>query len=429
MNLENYILSLDNDFVAQLLTIDGKIDLAVGLVCALIAFFVSQFIIKKYLLAYFNFRDHGGRNFICYLLMRAAFPLTAILLFMLNYLRFLLMTDQVSVVYPALIWLAMWLLIIRVITGVFLFVFPRGALRYTLGNIMSFLFWVAYLVWWTGSNVSLAHLLSTIKIKIGPVHFTLLSMFYAIVTAVIILSISLWLNKLIELKINQTRRIDSTFKHVILRISKFIVFFVVILSILPVLGIDLTTISVFSGALGVGIGIGLQKFIGNIFSGIMILMDRSIKIGDRLVVGEHTGYVSKITSRHIVLQSLDHSEILVPNERFVFDTIVNQSYTDTTLRVELHIGVAYGSDLELALKLLLDAAADNPALDSSRPPTSGIEAFGDFAINLILLIWIKDPRESMIQSKTEIYLKIVKLFAEHQVEIPVPKQDLRITRS
>ena len=426
MGLENFLLNLDDNFLVQINSLDGKIDLTIGVVCAFLAYAVSQWFIGKFLVRRINPYGHHLVDLSYYLLRRAVFPLVAISFFVINYARFSLMTTKSSVIYPALIWLALWLLLIRIVTGIIIFVVPRGALRFTLDGILSFLFWVAYVVWWSDSNIILAHWLKAVNIRLGPIHFTLLALVYALITAVIIIAISLWLNKFIELKINQTSRFDSTFKHVILRISKLIIFVVIILSVLPVLGIDITTLSVFSGALGVGIGIGLQKFLGNIFSGIMILMDRSIKIGDRLVIGEHTGYVSKITSRHIVLQSLDNSEILVPNEKFIFETIVNQSYTDTTLLIKIPVGVAYGSDLKLALSLLIEAAKDNPVIDHSRTPQAGIENFGDFAIDLILLVWVKDPKISLIQPKTDIYLRIGELFAESGIEIPLPQQVVRL---
>ena len=226
MDFKTYILNLDNSFISQVTTTDGKIDLTIGLFCTLLAFMISQFLIKRYLQSKFNLKDQSSTNFMYYLLQRSIFPLTAIILYILNYLRFIITTDKVSIIYPALIWLACWMLIIRIITGLVIFVIPKGAIRYALSNIFSLFLWLAYILWWTDLIKPIIKVLSASKIKIGPIHFTALSMIHAILSALIIISISLWLNRLVEKKINQTKRIDSTFKHVILRISKAIIFLV-----------------------------------------------------------------------------------------------------------------------------------------------------------------------------------------------------------
>lgn len=430
MNLENFLLNLDDNFMLQIHTTDGKIDLLIGVTSTVFAFLISQFIVKRYLKAKFSVNDFSGSNFFYYISMRSIFPITAIVFLLLNYLRFILFADKVSLVYPAMIWLALWVFIIQFITGIVLFIFPRGAIRYTLGSILSLLFWLAYLAWWTGINTTISSTLNSIKIKFGPIHFTMLALMEAAFIAIIILIVSIWLNKFLEIKISKTERFDDTYKHIILRIGKILIFIVVVLSILPILGIDMTTLSVFSGALGVGIGIGLQKFIGNIFSGIMILIDRSIKIGDRVIVGEHTGYVTKITSRHIILHGLDNSEILVPNEKFIFNTIINQSYTNTTIRTQFSINVSYDTDLTIALQLLKEAAKGNTALDPQYEPVSTIENFGTYAIGLSLSIWVKNPKEDLAISRTTIYLNIMNLLKQHNIKIPtIPFENIYSTNN
>jgi len=421
-----YLSSLDGSLLNQLHSLDGKVDLFIGLSCIFLAYVFSELIIKKVLNNKFNLIERKNSYLFYYLWARSIFPLTAIVLCSINYARFLIMTDKHSLVYPALIWLLLLMLIIRIIVGSITFVIPRGPIKFTLGHTISLTLWVIFLLWWSGIGETIFGILSAIKFSIGHFHLSVLSILYAVLTVLIIIIVSLWINSFLERWVRTFRKVDGNFQQVILRISRFVIFILIILSVLPVLGVDLTTLSVFSGALGVGIGIGLQKLVSNFISGIMLLVDHSVKVGDRLVVGEYTGYVTKITSRHVVLQSLDNSEILVPNDKFMVDSIINQSYTDTALRLTFNIGVAYATDVRLALELLIQATAGIIHLDPQRPPATLIDKFGAYSIDLCLYVWLQDPRESLSATKTQIHLNILDAFAKHKIEIPYPRYDLSL---
>ena len=425
MTIVSYLAALDDNFMLQAKTVDGKIDLIISIVCILLALVISHFIIKKY----FKSAPPPSKtvkNLISYLGIRSVFPLTVISIFGLNYIRFLLMTDKSSIIYQALIWVALWMLIIRIIVGCIIFSLPKTRFKYNLSNLIALFIWLSFLIWWTGADNAIKQYLKMIKFKLGPMHFTALSLTYAVITLIIVLSLSIWINKLIESKIHKISYLDSTFQHIIIRLSKFIISFIILFGILFILGVDLTTLSIFSGALGVGLGLGLQKLLANFFSGIMILVDRSVKLGDRLVVGPHTGYVTKITSRHIIMRSLDNSDILVPNSKFISDIIINQSYTDTTLLMTLNVRITYSSDLNLALQLLVDAASAWHDLDISKPSKAGIDSFDEYSISLTLYTWLKNPALAIIEPKTAIYLKIRELFTRYGIEIALPRQEVSL---
>jgi small-conductance mechanosensitive channel len=190
-------------------------------------------------------------------------------------------------------------------------------------------------------------------------------------------------------------------------------------------GIDLTVLSVFGGALGVGLGFGLQKIASNYVSGFIILLDRSIRIGDRLMVDNRVGYVSKITSRFVVLKSADGSEALVPNDTLIANTVINQSYTDKSLWISLPIQVAYGTDLHQALALLCQAAS-HPRVKTDPAPSAFVVAFADSGINLEVGLWVSDPENGMLSLRSDINLRIWQLFSQHGIQIPYPQREVHV---
>ena len=268
--------------------------------------------------------------------------------------------------------------------------------------------------------------MENLKVDVGSIHLSLLDVMQTAVSLSIIFIIAIWIAFIIERKVNQILRLDANTKTVINRTTKLIIMVLVVLTILPSIGINLAALSVMGGAIGVGIGFGLQKIASNFISGFIILLDKSIKVGDRLIIGEYTGDVTEITSRYVLLKATNGNEIIVPNEKFISDTVINQSYSTPSILVELSIGVAYGTDLRKALQLMLDATSSVINIATDQDPSSGIKSFGDFSINLSLYVWLEDPRNGIMSSRTQIYLNIVDLFNKHNIEIPFPRQDLKI---
>ncbi|CAG0972939.1 partial Mechanosensitive channel MscK, partial [Rhodocyclaceae bacterium] len=195
---------------------------------------------------------------------------------------------------------------------------------------------------------------------------------------------------------------------------------------LPLVGIDLTMLSVFGGALGVGLGFGLQKIAANYVSGFIILLDRSIRIGDTISVGTDRGQVTQITTRYTVLKSLSGVEAIVPNEVLVSSVVDNESYTDPKMRVALPVQVAYGTDLERAMAILVAAAAAQPRVLADPEPKAFVIAFADSGINLEVGFWIGDPQNGTGQVRSDINLAVWKAFKAEGIEIPFPQREVRI---
>ena len=199
---------------------------------------------------------------------------------------------------------------------------------------------------------------------------------------------------------------------------------------IDVLGIDLTALAVFSGAFGLAIGFGLQKTFGNLLAGIILLMDRSIKPGDVIAVNDGitntVGQVKKIGMRAVSVTTRDKKEYLIPNENLMINQVENWSYSSRDVRVKVAVGVAYGTDIDLAERLMLEAARSAPRVLESPPPSVWLDAFGENAILFEIQIWIDDPEEGLGNVSSDVLKRLWHLFKENGVQIPYPQRDLHI---
>jgi small-conductance mechanosensitive channel len=191
-------------------------------------------------------------------------------------------------------------------------------------------------------------------------------------------------------------------------------------------GINLTTLSVFGGALGVGLGFGLQKIASNYVSGFIILLDHSIRLGNIISVGDDRGQVTRITTRFTVLRSLTGIEAIVPNEQLISSVVRNESYTDRQVRVALPVQVGYDSDLELAMRLLAESADAQPRVMKTPAADVFVKEFADSGINLELGFWIADPENGFGKLRSDINLAIWHAFKQNGIQIPYPQREIRI---
>jgi small-conductance mechanosensitive channel len=201
---------------------------------------------------------------------------------------------------------------------------------------------------------------------------------------------------------------------------------VAVLIVLPLVGIDLTALSVFGGALGVGLGFGLQKIASNYISGFIILLDRSVTIGDLVTIEKHTGRLSKMTARYVVVRALDGTEAIIPNETVITSAVINQSYTDRKVAIAMSVQISYESDLELAMQILGEVAKRHPRVLPEPVPAVLIKAFADNGIDLELAAWVEDPEQGKTNLRSEIYYGIWQEFKARGVVIPYPQREVRL---
>jgi small-conductance mechanosensitive channel len=210
------------------------------------------------------------------------------------------------------------------------------------------------------------------------------------------------------------------------RLSRSLLVLLAILIVLPLVGIDLTVLSVFGGAIGVGLGFGLQKVASNYVSGFIILLDRSIRIGDLITADNFYGEVKGITTRYVVVRALDGREAIIPNEMLITTTVQNHSYSNRQIRLAIPVQVAYMDDPERAMRLMQEVARKHPRVLAEPPPKAFLARFADSGIELELGVWIGDPETGMLNIRSELNLAIWRAFREAGIEIPYPQREVRI---
>ena len=196
--------------------------------------------------------------------------------------------------------------------------------------------------------------------------------------------------------------------------------------VLTYLGLDLTVFALFSGALGLGLGFGLQKVFANLVSGFILLADKSIKPGDVIQIGDKYGWINFLGSRYVSVITRDATEHLIPNENLITGEVVNWSYSQNLVRVKVPVGVAYGSDLEHVRELMLEAAAATNRVLQDPHPSFRLMGFGDNSVNVELRVWINDPQHGVHAVKSELFWGIWQRFREHGIEIPYPQRDVHL---
>lgn len=263
-------------------------------------------------------------------------------------------------------------------------------------------------------------------LTVGTVRLSLLLLVKAVLLIAILLWAALALARLISGRIERAANLSPSIQTLAHNLVKIALVFLALLIGVNAVGIDLTAFTVFSGAIGVGLGFGLQKIVSNFVSGIILLAERSIKPGDVIEVGGTHGSVTSLGGRYTTLRARDGKEYLIPNETLITNQVVNWSYTSPFVRLDLRFGVAYGSDLRLVRRLAIEAAKETGRVQPSPEPVCHITEFGDNAINLLLRFWIADPANGVINIRGDVFLALWDRFVAHGIEVPFPQRDLRI---
>lgn len=294
-------------------------------------------------------------------------------------------------------------------------------------RIIAATIWSAYALHVIGILPELWQLLDEIRFHIGKGQVSVLDILKALASVAATVLAALWLGREIERRLMSAEVMDVSLRVMVIKVMRALLIVLAILVALPLVGIDLTILSVFGGALGVGLGFGLQKIASNYVSGFIILMDRSVKIGDVLQIDNRIGVITQLTSRYVVLKSGDGMEALIPNETLITSTVVNQSYNDRLIRIAIPVQVAYGTDLKLVKTLLEDAATIESRVVAAPAPAAFVKGFGESGIDLELGVWIADPENGQLPVRSAVNLQIWEVFRQHGIEIPYPQRELRIT--
>jgi small-conductance mechanosensitive channel len=261
---------------------------------------------------------------------------------------------------------------------------------------------------------------------LGKTRFSLLSLIQVGVTLLVLFAVVRLASRVINQSIKRATTLDPTQQLLTQKLASVGLLVAAFFIGIDIAGIDLTALAVFSGAFGLAVGFGLQKTFGNLIAGIILLMDRSIKPGDVIVVGDSFGHVTKIGVRAVSIVTRDGKEHLIPNENLMTQEVENWSYSNTNVRVHIPVGVAYSCDLQLAQKLMIEAAMEPKRVLKMPKPTVWLRAFGESSVDHEILVWIKDPEAGVGNVQSEILNRLWVLFRENNIEIPFAQRDIRI---
>lgn len=355
---------------------------------------------------------------------RLAFPLTAVVL--VGIAKLVLQ----KFIHVNLLRLALPLLgsmaLVRAVVFVLRQAFPRATWLTTWERIIASFIWGWLALYITDLAPHVIDALEGVVFPLGAQRLNLWMILQGIVTVFLTVVVALWVAGLIEARLMRMQDVDSSLRIVGVRVAKALLTVAALVTGLSMAGIDMTAFSVFTGALGVGLGLGMQRIASNYVSGFIILLDRSIHLGDIVQVGTDGGQVSKITTRYTVLKNPGGVEFIVPNEMLISNVVQNQSYTDTRVRLATTVGVAYGTDLDLAMRLMAEAASGQPRVLADPAPKVLLTLFGDSSIQLELGFWIADPEEGKGGVTSDVNRAVWRAFRDNGIEIPFPQRELRM---
>jgi small-conductance mechanosensitive channel len=269
-------------------------------------------------------------------------------------------------------------------------------------------------------------LLDRLSLKFGKMQISLLTVFTGFLTLVLLLWGARLLTHLLEKRIRENTALSPSIQVLFIKLSKITLITAAILAGLRIVGLDLTGFSIFTGAVGVGIGFGLQKIFSNLISGIILLLDKSIKPGDVITVGETYGWVNSLGARYTSLIAPDGKEFLIPNEDLITQQVENWSFSNSTVCLIIPVGIAYSSDVRKAMALCEEAARQTERIIQDPPPHCLLVGFGESSVDLELGAWINDPVNGVKNVKSAVLLKIWETFQAQGMEIPFPQRDIHI---
>jgi len=427
MPMESFsIFSMDmwNRFIDQGLTVMA-LKLSLLAVAAGVVFFVhrySQETLSKSL-------HHEGLPVIRKLILntgqRLALPLIGLFAVLAGRLGFQAAGIETPVL-DILVKLLLALAFIRMIVYSLRVGIAQGPALKAWEKVISTSVWVVVALHLVGWLPAVESFMDQLAFTSGGNRFSLLMLVKFVVLCAFYLLLALWLSGFIEQRMKRSPYINISLQVGLAKISRFVLLFIAIMLALTDAGLNLSSLTVFGGALGVGIGFGLQKIVSNFISGFILLGDRSIRPGDVISVGNTYGWVKQLKARYIVVRNRDGVETLIPNENLVTSEVINWSYSDRRVRVRVPVQISYNDDPEEAMVIMKKAATVSERVLKIPEPTVNLMEFADSGIALELRVWLTDPEEGIGSVRSLINLAIWRGFKEAGITIPYPQRDVHL---
>ena len=301
-----------------------------------------------------------------------------------------------------------------------------GSFLLAFEKVFALLVWLGVAMYITGVWPDLLSYLEQTVIPVGRYKTSLLTILQGLISVGATLVLALWAGALLEERVMQLDAIHSSLRTVMSRTVRASLILIAILVSLSLVGIDLTVLSVFGGALGVGLGLGLQKIVSSYVSGFVILLERSMAVGDMVSVDKYHGRVTQINTRYTVLRSLDGIETVIPNEMLVAGAVQNYSLSDSRIRIATQVTVGYETDIEALLPLLSQSIATMSRVLADPPPMAMLTRFGADGLEVEIGLWISDPENGRGNLLSEVNRQIWRTLQEHKISVPYPQRELRL---
>jgi small-conductance mechanosensitive channel len=311
---------------------------------------------------------------------------------------------------------------IRLLARVFTLVFPHSAMARLVERLFSWLAWLAAALWILGLLPAVMREMENIQFAFGTTDVSLLAIVQGVLSSGLVMVLALWLSAALERKVLQDTVADLSLRKVAGNAIRAVLLTVGFLFALSAVGVDLTALSVLGGALGVGLGFGLQKLAANYVSGFVILAERSLRIGDTVRVDNFEGVVADIKTRYTLIRSLGGRESIVPNEKLITERIENLSLADPRILLTTEVAVTYEADVDQVRAILLEAARGVPRVIADPGPGVHLVRFGADGLEFRLLFWIADPQNGSGGVVSEVNLRVLKGLRAAGIDIPYPQR-------
>ena len=295
-----------------------------------------------------------------------------------------------------------------------------------LRRLITWGLWIYVTLYYLGLTEAVGQVMDNLALEVGDMRVSTLDVLRALVITAILFTGARFISKTTSHRIEKNEDISPSMQVLVIKFAQVLLYGAAFFIGLKAIGADLTGLAVLSGAIGVGLGFGLQKVVSNLVSGVIILLDKSIKPGDVISLGETFGWIQSLGARYVSVVTRDGREYLIPNEDLITGQVVNWSHTNAFVRLDIFFGTAYHDDPHQVRKIAIGAASSVDRVLSFRPPVCHIVGFGDSSVDYILRFWIDDPTGGLTNIRGNVYLALWDAFQKNGISIPFPQRELRM---
>jgi small-conductance mechanosensitive channel len=316
-------------------------------------------------------------------------------------------------------------IVIRLTVYVLGHVLPKGEFLRKVIRFVAWVAWIAVILQVTGLLPEVIGTLDHVGFTSTKSHqrYSIWLLLQGFVALAVALTVAFWLARITEGRVMAEETVSMSTRVVVSKLVRIGAVLVAILVALPMVGIDITALSIFGGALGVGLGFGLQKIAANYVSGFIVLLDRSLRIGDTIQIGDRKGEVKEIASRYTVIRGGDGIESIVPNEKLITEVVNHHTYSDTRVTVVLGVAVSFDANVDRACELLEELARRQPRVMPDPPPAARVKSLGDFGVNLELTVWMGDLASGESDLRSALFRDILAAFRAEGIAIAYRRRE------